>query len=117
MRRIESQIDTNAPDFKANHAAMSARLKEFHARQHATRFERPQRDIDRLARQNKLGVRERLKLLLDPGTPFYAKLIMPDGKFSNFEIDREMAHMMVVELTYHMYLQTGRILNAPRNEV
>ena len=70
MRRIESQIDTNAPDFKANHAAMSARLKEFHARQHATRFERPQRDIDRLARQNKLGVRERLKLLLDPGTPF-----------------------------------------------
>ena len=62
MRRIESQIDTNAPDFKANHAAMSARLKEFHARQHATRFERPQRDIDRLARQNKLGVRERLKL-------------------------------------------------------
>ena len=65
MRRIESQIDTNAPDFKANHAAMSARLKEFHARQHATRFERPQRDIDRLARQNKLGVRERLELLLD----------------------------------------------------
>tara|TARA_R110000803_G_scaffold56795_1_gene114215 strand:+ start:3826 stop:4041 length:216 start_codon:yes stop_codon:yes gene_type:complete len=54
---------------------------------------------------------------LDPGTTCYAKLIMPDGKFSNFEIDREMAHMMVVELTYHMYLQTGRILNAPRNEV
>jgi len=38
MRRIESQIDTNSPDFKANHAAMSERLKEFHARQHATRF-------------------------------------------------------------------------------
>jgi hypothetical protein len=51
------------------------------------------------------------------GTTCYAKLIMPDGKFSNFEIDREMAHMMVVELTYHMYLQTGRILNAPRNQV
>ena len=70
MRRIESQIDTNAADYKANFAAMSERLKEFHARQHAARFERPQRDIDRLARQNKLGVRERLKLLLDPGTPF-----------------------------------------------
>ena len=52
MRRIESQIDTNAADYKANYAAMSERLKEFHARQHAARFERPQRDIDRLARQN-----------------------------------------------------------------
>ncbi|MFC6762734.1 carboxyl transferase domain-containing protein [Sulfitobacter porphyrae] len=70
MRRIESLIDTNAADYKANYAAMSERLKEFHARQHAARFERPQRDIDRLERQNKLGVRERLKLLLDPGTPF-----------------------------------------------
>ena len=57
MRRIESHIDTNAADYKANFAAMSERLKEFHARQHAARFERPQRDIDRLARQNKLGVR------------------------------------------------------------
>ncbi|MEQ9692082.1 MAG: carboxyl transferase domain-containing protein, partial [Bauldia litoralis] len=70
MRRIESQIDTNAADFKANFAAMSERLKEFHARQHAARYERPQRDIERLARQNKLGVRDRLELLLDPGTPF-----------------------------------------------
>ena len=32
--------------------------------------ERPQRDIDRLRKQNKLLVRERLALLLDPGTPF-----------------------------------------------
>ena len=55
MRRIESQIDTNAPDYKANHAAMTERLKEFHARQDAARYKRPERDIDRLARQNKLG--------------------------------------------------------------
>ena len=32
MRRIESLIDTNAADYKANYAAMSERLKEFHAR-------------------------------------------------------------------------------------
>lgn len=53
----------------------------------------------------------------DPNITCYAKLIMPDGKFSNFEIDREMAHMMLVELLYHTHLQTGRILNAPRNQV
>ena len=28
MRRIESQIDTNAPDYKANFAAMSERAAE-----------------------------------------------------------------------------------------
>ena len=28
MRRIESQIDTNAPDFKANHAAMQKLVVE-----------------------------------------------------------------------------------------
>jgi hypothetical protein len=55
MRRIESRIDTNSSDFKANHAAMSERLKEFHARQHATRFERPQRDIDRLSEAEQAG--------------------------------------------------------------
>ena len=29
MRRIESLVDTNAADYKANYAAMSVRLKEF----------------------------------------------------------------------------------------
>ena len=72
MRRIESQIDTNAADFKANFAAMSERLKEFHARQHAARYERPQRDIERLARQNKLGVRDRLELVIALRDPLAA---------------------------------------------
>ena len=70
MRRIQSRIDINAVDYRENYAAMTGRLQEFHARQNAARYERPQRDLDRLARQNKLTVRERLDLLLDPGTPF-----------------------------------------------
>lgn len=70
MRRIASRIDTNGAEYKANHAAMTERLKQFRAQQHAARYERPQRDLERLARQNKLTVRERLDLLLDPGTPF-----------------------------------------------
>ncbi len=70
MRRIESNIDTHSEDYRNNHAAMTARLTEFRARQNAARYERPQRDKDRLARQDKLFVRERLEMLLDPGTPF-----------------------------------------------
>lgn len=70
MRRIQSRIDVTAGEYRDNYVAMTGRLKEFHAHQHAARYERPQRDLDRLARQNKLSVRERLELLLDPGTPF-----------------------------------------------
>lgn len=70
MRRIESRIDTRSPEFIANdrhHRALVAELRERHEK---TRFTRPQRDIDRLRRQNKLLLRERLDALLDPGTPF-----------------------------------------------
>ena len=35
---------------------------------HKVRHERPERDLERLRRQSKLTVRERLDLLLDPGT-------------------------------------------------
>ncbi|MBS4046012.1 acyl-CoA carboxylase subunit beta [Ferrovibrio sp.] len=70
MRQIQSRIDVTAGEYRENYVAMTRRLKEFHAHQHAARYERPRRDLDRLARQNKLSVRERLELLLDPGTPF-----------------------------------------------
>ena len=43
---------------------------ELRARQHRARLERPQRDLDRLARQDKMFVRDRIEMLLDPGTPF-----------------------------------------------
>ena len=100
MRRIESQIDTNAADFKANFAAMSERLKEFHARQHAARYERPQRDIERLARQNKLGVRERLELLLDPGTPFL--------EFSTLAACRDLAEALNAEVVLELTVPCER---------
>lgn len=70
MRRIKTNIDTSSDSYRENYAAMSERLAEFHNRQDAARYERPQRDKDRLKRQNKLFVRERIELLLDPGTPF-----------------------------------------------
>lgn len=70
MRRIESQIDVNSESFKANRAHNLDLVEELRAKQQAARYERPRRDMDRLARQEKLFVRDRLELLLDPGTPF-----------------------------------------------
>lgn len=70
MRLMPSSIDTGSAGFQANAAhnrRLAAQLRERH---HKARFVRPQRDMDRLARQDKLFVRERIEALLDPGTPF-----------------------------------------------
>ncbi len=70
MRRIESRIDTRSEEFRLNAAhnrGLAATLKR---RQDATRRQRPARDIERLKRQSKMFVRDRIELLLDPGTPF-----------------------------------------------
>ena len=70
MRRLASLLDTRSADFVANREHNRALAAEFRHRQEEARHMRPQRDIDRLRRQNKLLVRERIEALLDPGTPF-----------------------------------------------
>ena len=70
MRRIETRVSPASAAFRANSAAMQRICGDFKALQERVRHERPQRDIERLRRQKKLLVRERLDLLLDPGTPF-----------------------------------------------
>lgn len=42
-----------------------------------------------------------------------AMLTGPDGKFTNFSIDRDLAWLMVTELVYHLRRQEERIANAP----
>ena len=70
MSRIASHVDTGSSAYRHNFAAMTGRVEKLRERLHVARHERPQRDIDRLKKQGKLTVRERLDLLLDPGTPF-----------------------------------------------
>ncbi|MES2495700.1 MAG: carboxyl transferase domain-containing protein [Pseudomonadota bacterium] len=70
MARILSTIDTSSEIFRANSAHNKGLAEELRGRQQAVRHERPQRDLDRLARQNKMYPRDRLEALLDPGTPF-----------------------------------------------
>ncbi|MFP6655065.1 MAG: carboxyl transferase domain-containing protein, partial [Myxococcota bacterium] len=70
MRRIQSRIDVHSESYQRFRAKNLDRLQEFHQRQNDTRFERPQRDLDRLAHHGKAFVRDRIESLLDPGTPF-----------------------------------------------
>jgi 3-methylcrotonyl-CoA carboxylase beta subunit len=70
MRVLESAVQSNAAEFRRRYQhnkALAARLKE---RQQVVRHERPARDLERLATHKKLLPRQRLELLLDPGTPF-----------------------------------------------
>jgi len=70
MRRLESRIDPLSQEFRQNSAHNRALADELRARQRKVREERPKRDLDRLARQKKMLVRDRIGELLDPGTPF-----------------------------------------------
>lgn len=70
MRRIESRVDTHSADYQRYRAKNLDRVGEFRRRQDEARFDRPQRDHDRLAHHGKTFVRDRIKQLLDPGTPF-----------------------------------------------
>ena len=70
MRRIESKVDPRSADYQRFREANLERIDEFKRRQDEARFDRPQRDFDRLEHHGKHFVRERIKQLLDPGTPF-----------------------------------------------
>src|SRR5712671_5827975 len=70
MRRIESQLDVNSENFRLNRKHNQRLAAELRERERGARYERPQRDLDRLARQKKMFVRDRIEMLLDPGTPF-----------------------------------------------
>ncbi len=70
MRRIKTAIDPLSTVYRDYERCNRKRMADFHERQQKARFHRPERDINRLRRQKKLLVRERLDMLLDPGTPF-----------------------------------------------
>jgi 3-methylcrotonyl-CoA carboxylase beta subunit len=63
-------VDVHGAEFQRFRERNLERVAEFRERQQAARFERPQRDLDRLAHHGKTFVRDRIERLLDPGTPF-----------------------------------------------
>jgi len=70
MQVIQSAISPSSEDFRRRYAHNRALVESFRQKQHDARYTRPQRDLDRLAKQGKMTPRERLQRLLDPGTPF-----------------------------------------------
>src|SRR6201988_4122720 len=86
MQRIVSLTDTRAQEFRTNdvhNRRLAAELKE---RQQAARFARPERDLERLRRQNKMFVRDRIEALLDPGTPFLELSTLAGNKAYDNEV-------------------------------
>ncbi|MBU0971030.1 MAG: methylcrotonoyl-CoA carboxylase [Proteobacteria bacterium] len=70
MRRIKSKVNPLSSDFCTYQHHNHTLLEKFHEHQHRARVDRPERDVERLKKQNKLRVHDRIDLLLDPGTPF-----------------------------------------------
>jgi 3-methylcrotonyl-CoA carboxylase beta subunit len=70
MRRIKSAIDPLSPTYRSYERHNRHLLATLQACQRKARHERPARDVERLRKQNKLLVHERIDLLLDKGTPF-----------------------------------------------
>ncbi len=70
MRRLRSMVSTSSADFRRNEAHNRDLVRVFREKQEAARHVRPQRDLDRLAKQGKMRPRDRVEKLLDPGTPF-----------------------------------------------
>ncbi|XIA67588.1 acyl-CoA carboxylase subunit beta [Bradyrhizobium sp. TZ2] len=70
MQRIASVANVKSQEFLLNEIHNRRLAVELKERQREARFNRPERDLDRLRRQNKLFVRDRIEALLDPETPF-----------------------------------------------
>ena len=70
MKRLESVVSASSPEFRRRYAHNKSLTAQLKRKQAAARYERPQRDFERLASQGKLLPRQRLEKLLDPATPF-----------------------------------------------
>ncbi|MGY3108204.1 acetyl-CoA carboxylase carboxyltransferase component [Bradyrhizobium sp. LM3.4] len=86
MLRIASGANVNSQDFRQNALHNRRLADELKERQRAVRFQRPERELERLRRQNKLFVRDRIDALLDPNTPFLELSTLAANKAYNGEV-------------------------------
>src|ERR1700676_3296858 len=70
MDRIESRISPNSPDFKRNREVMEAQVAELRAAIEKVRLGGPENARKRHVERGKLLVRDRVKRLIDPESPF-----------------------------------------------
>src|SRR6476646_7579105 len=70
MAVLPTFVDTTSEEYQRNYAAMRALLDEFERRQETVRQGGGERGQRKFRERGKLLPRERVELLLDPGTPF-----------------------------------------------
>ncbi|MCG8382322.1 MAG: methylcrotonoyl-CoA carboxylase [Gammaproteobacteria bacterium] len=70
MQRIRSAIRTQSEAYLTNKVHNEKVFTAFRERQESARYVRPDRELARLERQGKMTGRQRVEMLLDPGTPF-----------------------------------------------
>ncbi len=70
MDKLESHINLQSPEFRANDERMRALLAEYRARVAEAQLGGGDKYLQRHRTQGKLPVRERIEKLLDPGSPF-----------------------------------------------
>jgi len=70
MERIESRINTASEEFRRNREVMEAAVRQLRETIDRVRLGGPQEARTRHTSRGKLLVRERIRRLLDPGTPF-----------------------------------------------
>src|SRR5215470_14431668 len=70
MSVLPTFVDTASEEYQRNYAAMRALLDEFETRQETVRQGGGERGQRKFRERGKLLPRERVELLLDPGTPF-----------------------------------------------
>jgi len=70
MPVIETEIDTRSPDYAANAAQMRAQVEDLHAQLHRVALGGGEKARSKHTERGKLLPRERIRGLLDPGSPF-----------------------------------------------
>jgi acetyl-CoA carboxylase carboxyltransferase component len=70
METLQTAIDSNSPEFKANEAHHRALADELRQRLAQARLGGESRHVERLREQGKLTARQRIDRLLDAGSPF-----------------------------------------------
>jgi len=77
---IDSQLDVNSESYQHNHAALLEQLKQIEAASESVQRGGSDKSRERHQSRGKLLPRERIELLIDPGTPF-----LEVGMFAAFD--------------------------------
>jgi len=92
MDRIESRLSTSSDEFRRNRDAMDALVKRLRAEIERIRQGGPAAARDRHVERGKLLARDRVKKLLDPGSPFLE--LSPLAAFQMYDGDSPCASMI-----------------------